>query len=98
MWVDSIQIRSGALSRSELASLSVPTGTGIPGAVAGGPRICLGVMAGQFVLNWPLTSTGYTLESTSSLAAGPWTPVAGVVNNSVVVPVGTGNTFFRLRK
>src|SRR5436190_3744655 len=32
-WVDSIQIRSGALSKAELAALGAPTGSGIPVAI-----------------------------------------------------------------
>jgi hypothetical protein len=52
----------------------------------------------QFVINWPLTSTGYRLESSTTLASGSWTTVPAVSNNSKVVPIGTGNLFFRLAK
>jgi hypothetical protein len=100
MWVDSIQIRSGALSKAELAALSTPSGAGLPVFinVETGPAMCLGVINHQFVLNWPLSATSYTLETTTALASGIWTPVTGVVNNSKVIPIGSGNAFFRLRK
>jgi hypothetical protein len=51
----------------------------------------------EVTLSWPETSTGFALESSSSLAAGSWNAVAGVANNKVTVP-STGALFFRLRK
>jgi len=50
------------------------------------------------VLTWPLSYTGFTLKSTTDLTSPSWAPVNGVVNNSVVVPMTTGNVFFRLEK
>ena len=29
---------------------------------------------------------------------GTWTPVPGVTGNSATVPIGAGNSYFRLRK
>jgi hypothetical protein len=100
IWINSIQIRAGALTKPELAALSVPAPGGIPVniPVEVGPRICFGVVSSQLVLNWPLNANGYTLESSPTLTPASWTPVTGVVNNSKVLPIGTGNAFFRLRK
>jgi len=99
MWANSIQIRSGALSKAELAALSTPGAGGIPvGRLAEPPvRLCWGKIGNDLTFIWPLSATGYTLSAASTID-GPWTPVAGVVNNSVVVPIAPGNLFFRLEK
>jgi hypothetical protein len=49
-------------------------------------------------ISWPTAITGYALESAPTLPAPAWTPVPGVVNNSVTLAIGPGNLFFRLRK
>jgi len=99
-WVDSIQIRSGALSKAELAALGPASGTGIPVAinVEIPPTIHIGYVNGQFVMSWPLANVGYSLESASSIE-GPWTPVAGAVNNSVAINVVPGTSLlYRVKK
>ncbi len=100
MYVNSIQIRSGALSKAELASLGTPTASGIPLVltVSAPPVVSVGKLGNQLVFSWAQSATGYTLESTSNLVSGPWTAVPGVVNNSKTVTVGSGMQFFRLRK
>ena len=99
MWVNSVQIRSGALSKPELAALSTPTASGIPVYinVEVSPTITIGKVNNQFVMIWPLSVTGYTLKSASAIT-GPWTTVPGVVNNSVAVTIAPGNQFFQLVK
>ena len=99
MWVNSIQIRAGALSKPELAALSTPTASGIPIVlgVETPPSISIGKVDNQFVLIWPLSATGYTLRGAPTIT-GPWTDVAGVVNNSVALTLGSGNQFFQLVK
>ena len=52
----------------------------------------------SLVISWPASVAGFTLESTDSLPAPGWTPVGGVVNNSVSVAIGSGNKFYRLRQ
>jgi hypothetical protein len=99
-WVNSIQIRDGALSKAELAALGAPTTNGIPVhiPVETPVALCFGKIGDSLTLIWPLSATGYTLKSTPSLSSPVWTVVPGVANNSVVVTVGTGNAFFRLEK
>ena len=99
MWVNSIQIRDGALSKPELAALSTPTASGIPVHIPVEPpvRLCFGRIGNGLTLIWPLSATGYTLKSAPAIT-GPWTAVPGVANNSVVVTVAPGNSFFRLEK
>jgi hypothetical protein len=100
MWVNSIQIRNGALSKAELAALSTPTTNGIPVyiPVEQPPELCFGKIGNQLTLIWPLSATGYTLKSAPSLSSPIWTAVPGVLNKSVVVTIGPGNEFFRLEK
>jgi hypothetical protein len=100
MWVNSIQIRDGALSKAELAALGAPTTNGIPVhiPVETPPLLCFGKVGNGLSLIWPLSATGYTLKSTPSLSNPVWTDVPGVANNSVVVTIGPGNQFFRLVK
>ena len=50
---------------------------------------------GQLTLWWDCP--GYVLESTGQLPATSWTPVSGVVNNSVTVDATAGTQYFRLR-
>jgi hypothetical protein len=100
MWVDSIQIRSGALSKAELAALGPASGTGIPVVIPVEipPTIHIGLVNGQFVMSWPLANTGYTLESAPSVN-GPWTTVSGAVNNSIAINVVPGTSLlYRVKK
>ncbi len=62
------------------------------------PTITFVRSGNNLTLSWPPDVTGFTLESTGKLPATAWTPVGGVVNNQVTVPIGSGNLFFRLRK
>ena len=66
--------------------------------LAPAPRISFSLAGNQLTLTWPSDVTGYSLESTLSLSSPSWTPVGGVVNNSVTVTTSPGNKFFRLRK
>ncbi len=62
------------------------------------PTISYSISGNQIILSWPNGATGFTLESTASLSAPSWTPVGGVVSNSVTVNISPGNQFFRLSK
>jgi hypothetical protein len=100
MWVDSIQIRAGALSKAELESLGAPTGLGIPVVLsaAAAPTLGYGKLGNQLIFWWPLDATGYVLESSPSLSNPTWTAVTTTTVNSGVVSVGAGNLYFRLKK
>jgi hypothetical protein len=103
MWVSSIQIRSGALSKAELEALGGPTAAGIPlvlDVVVETPPTLQATRSGnQLQISWPTDVTGYTLETSPGLSGATWTAVPGVVNNSVSVPISTtANAFYRLSK
>ena len=54
----------------------------------------------SLTLSWDPTVTSLVLESATQLPTTPssWTPVSGVVNNSVTVDASTGKQFYRLLK
>jgi hypothetical protein len=60
------------------------------------------INASSLTFTWPATATGYTLETSPSLAPGSWTPVSppptiiGGQYTVVVSATGAGN-FYRLR-
>ena len=49
-------------------------------------------------LSWPTLVTGFTLESAVAVTSPTWSPVPGVVNNSVTLPIASGNQFYRLKQ
>lgn len=102
IWVNSIQIRAGKLTDEQLTALGGPSAAGIPVLLAGGtttnPTIVLARSANQLTISWASDVTGFTLESSPTLANPAWTAVTGVANNSATITIGTGNQFFRLKK
>jgi hypothetical protein len=100
MWVNSVQIRAGALSQAELAALGTPTASGIPVAIAlpaaaGVPRLTIVRLGNDLRLSWPANVTDYRLECTSSLSAPDWQEVASVAN-CATVPISGIARFYRL--
>ncbi len=101
MWVSSVQIRAGALSKADMESLGGPSGTKIPTVIpkVTGPALKIQGTGSSLTILWPVSETGYTLESNSSLTNPTgWTAVSGVVNNSVTVSTTSGSVYYRLRK
>ncbi len=62
------------------------------------PELSLARAGNVLTLSWPITVTGFTLVSTTTLATGSWQPVPGVANNSVTLTLteDTPVRFFRL--
>jgi hypothetical protein len=52
----------------------------------------------ELLISWPAGTSGFNLESTDSLTAPSWTPVEGVSGNSITVPIGPAQKFYRLKK
>lgn len=53
------------------------------------------------VISWPSSVAGYTLEESTNLTSANWTNVTNVINvvngqNEVIMPVSSGNMFYRL--
>ena len=101
MWVSSVQIRAGALSKAEMEALGGPSAAKLPVTISNvtGPALKIQGSGTSLTILWPVSEMGYTLESnTSVINPTGWTPVPGVVNNSVTVNTGNGSVFYRLRK
>ncbi len=60
------------------------------------PRLSIAKTAGGIKLSWGQNFVGFVLQSSPKLPATTWTPVAGVVNNSVTIANPSSPTFFRL--
>ena len=67
-------------------------------AEVGGVKLSAVISGFNLIISWPTGAAGFNLESTDRLPATSWTPVAGIQNNSVSLPIGAGNKFCRLRK
>jgi len=103
MWVNSVQIRSSALSKDEMAALGGPSASGIPVAIAlplapPEARISFLRIGNVLRLAWPAAITGYTLQSTPSLTNPDWQPVAGVANNCKDETITGATRYYRLFK
>jgi len=65
----------------------------------GAPLLTITYSGNQAIVSWPSSATGWTLQTNSNLATGPWGNYLGsVVNNSAKNSPPTGNLFFRLIK
>ncbi|MSU22054.1 MAG: hypothetical protein EXS30_11750 [Pedosphaera sp.] len=62
------------------------------------PPLAVSRSGNSITISWPQAATGFTLQSAAALPATAWQAVPGVVNNSVTVVPGAGNTFYRLNK
>jgi len=63
----------------------------------GAPLLTITYGGNQAIVSWPISVTGWTLQTNRNLASGTWGNYAGsVLNNSVTNSPPTGNLFFRL--
>jgi hypothetical protein len=102
-WVNSIQIREGALPNEEIEALGGPSAAGIPvtsliDPPALPPTLTIARAGDQVTLSWPGEAQGFTLESAAFLPTEVWTPVPGVVNNNVTITAEAEAQYFRLRQ
>jgi hypothetical protein len=98
MYVNSVQIRAGTMSKDELAALGGPSAAGIP--LAGAPAVKARVHGGLATIQLPAWALGYILETTDSVTSGNWQVVGSgpVQSLTVSVPATDSQRFFRLRK
>jgi alpha-L-arabinofuranosidase len=100
MILDEFRIYSGALQSDEIAASQV-LGPDEVLSVAS-PVLSASGAAGNLTLSWPLASAGWSVVTTTNLAAGNWTTVATapqIVGNEwrLSVPFSGGEQFFRLQ-
>lgn len=89
---DNFEVAGGVVAM--MVTVAAPDGTELTISVTDGNNV---------VVSWPSDGTGFILEQTTDLAAGNWTAVASTpvyngMNNTVTLPLTTGNKFFRLHK
>ncbi len=97
--IDEFRIYNGALTADEIAATQVLGPNQLLSTAS--PAISASASGGSLTLSWPVASAGYTVLTTTNLAAGNWT-AAGVnpqiVGNQwqLILPI-TGNVqFYRL--
>jgi hypothetical protein len=83
----------GGTTRSDPVPLTI-------GGAANPPQITLTRVGNenQITLSWPAAAADFVLQSTGQLPGGTWQAVPGVTGTSATVPIGSGNTFYRLAK
>lgn len=65
---------------------------------AASPTVTISRTGEAITISWPAGVTGYQLESSPALPGADWTPVPGVVDNSVTVAPSGSAQFYRLKK
>jgi hypothetical protein len=94
MWGRSLSgVEINAIFQAGLNSKSVAQ---VPPVLIVSPRLNIAKTAGGIHLSWGQNFVGFVLQSSPKLPATTWTPVPGVVNNSVTIANPGSPTFFRL--
>jgi hypothetical protein len=99
--IDEFRIYNGALTANEIAATQVLGPNQLLSTAS--PAISTSATGGSLTLSWPVASAGYTVLTTTNLAAGNWTAAEvtpQIVGSQwqVVLPI-TGNAqFYRLQK
>lgn len=93
--LDEVAFYSEALDEATLWNHYVAmTGSALPLP----PALTIIFSGNQVTVSWSTEVSNFELETTDDLPGGTWTPVPGVVNNSVTLEATGGSRFFRLRK
>jgi hypothetical protein len=91
--VNEARVYGSALTASEIA-MFYQLGPDQPAAA----KLNYSLSGTSLTLSWSSSLAGFILESTDNLRTAAWTPVPGVVNNSVTVSTTAATpTFYRLR-
>ena len=93
-----MRIWNGALTAGQVANLYAAG----PDVIAG-PALQISPAGSQITLRWPANATSFSLQSTTDLVGGSWTPVSGtptVINgvNNLTLPASQSRTFYRLKQ
>ncbi len=63
----------------------------------GAPLLTITCVSNQAIVSWPLSATGWILQTNANLAAPTWANYVGaIINNRVTNSPPRGNVFFRL--
>ena len=61
------------------------------------PTLFVQLSGASIIILWSPT-TGFSLEQSSTLLPGSWAPAPSGANNPATIPLGSGPTFYRLKK
>ena len=61
------------------------------------PALFIQLSGASLIILWSPT-TGFSLEQSSTLLPGSWAPAASGADNPATIPLGSGPTFYRLKK
>ena len=65
----------------------------------GAPRLTISVQENKAIVSWPVTASGWTLQTNNNLATSAWGNYLGtIVNNRVTNAPPSDNLFFRLKQ
>jgi hypothetical protein len=62
------------------------------------PALFIQLAATSLMILWSPTTPGFSLEQSSSLLPGSWVPAPSGADNPATIPLGSGPTFYRLKK
>ena len=62
------------------------------------PTLFIQLAAASLMILWSPSTPGFSLEQSSTLLPGSWAPAPSGANNPATIPLGSGPTFYRLKK
>ena len=62
------------------------------------PTVFTQLSASSIIIFWSPTTSGFSLEQSSSLLPGSWSPAPSGADNPAMIPLGSGPAFYRLKK
>jgi hypothetical protein len=62
------------------------------------PTLVIQLSGASIIILWSPSNPGFSLEQTSSLLPGSWVPAPSAADNPATIPLGSGPTFYRLKK
>jgi hypothetical protein len=102
--IDEFRIYAGALTAAQIAADNTagPDKVVLSAPITGGPELQVSTSGNNLIISWPVSATGFTLQTTLTLgASASWSTVTTppvVVNgfNTVTVPMTGQASFYRL--
>ena len=62
------------------------------------PELFIQLSGASVIILWSPAVPGFSMEQSSTLLPGSWTPAPGGGANPATIPLGSGPTFYRLKK
>jgi hypothetical protein len=93
-----MRIWNGALTAGQVANLHAAGAD-----IIAGPALQISHVGSQITLRWPANATSFSLQSTTDLVGGTWTPVSGTPTNingvnNLTLSASQARTFYRLKQ